>query len=70
MSLLLFDEFGTAISPDGGRAAAATVGMLLEALWDSGELGIDAGSAACDLLSSSEIIANCFGLCGSIRVCR
>lgn len=48
----------------------ATVRMLVEALWDSGERGIDEGPAAWDLLSSSEIIANCSGLCGGIRVYR
>lgn len=47
-----------------------TVGMLVEALWGSGERGIDGRPAAWDLLSSSEIIANRSGLCGGIRVCR
>lgn len=70
ISLLPFDEFGIVISPDGGPASVATTGTLVEAVLGSGDLGIDGGAAAWDLLCSSEIMANRSGLCGSIRVCR
>lgn len=46
-----------------------TIGTLVEAVLGSWDPGIDEGTAAWDLLCSAEIMANCSGLCGSIRVC-
>lgn len=65
-----FDEFGLVIGPDGGPAVVVTTGTLVEAAMDSGDSGIDGGTAGWDLLCSAEIMANRSGLCGSIRVCR
>lgn len=67
---VIIDGFGIVISGDGGPATAVTTGTLVEAVLDSGELGIDGGTAGWDLLCSAEIMAHRSGLCGSIRVCR
>lgn len=70
ISLLPSDECGIVISPDGGPAVVVTAGTLVEAVLDSGDSGIDGGTAGWDLLCPAEIMANRSGLCGSIRVCR
>ncbi|CAB1415567.1 unnamed protein product [Pleuronectes platessa] len=53
---------GIVIRPEGGRAIAVTSGTLVEAVLDSGDSGINGGTAGCDLLCSAEIMANCPGL--------
>lgn len=65
-----FDESGIVISPERGLAIVVTTGTVVEAVLDSGDLGIDGETAGWDLLCLAEIMANRSGLCGSIRVCR
>lgn len=66
----MFDESGIVISPEQRLAIVVTTRTLVEAVLDSGDLGIDGETAGWDLLCSAEIMANRSGLCGSIRVCR